>query len=119
MKTFDDLDFGDHPGKADLSAEYLAKMGPTFNVQARMDFDNGWGVSVIQGNCSYGGKDGLWELAVMHDGGLHYDNPAAKGDVCGYLKPEDVTDLMAQVQAFEADADVVAAEYKRTKGDDE
>jgi hypothetical protein len=71
-------------------------------IISRLQFDNGYGVSVAKHDSSYGGKLGLYELAVLDSyGELHYDNPVAKGDVVGYLREEDVTDAMALIQKFE------------------
>ena len=64
-------------------------------------FPNGWGVSVIRGPHTYGGDQGLYELAVMYDHEIHYDNPVADNDVLGYLTPEDVTNKMILVQEFD------------------
>lgn len=70
--------------------------------RARHFFDNHYGVSVVRGPYSYGGRDGLYELAVMHmapgdeNSELVYDTPITN-DVIGYLTPEEVTDLMKQV----------------------
>ena len=89
MKTFKDLDFQPHPN-----------MGHAAGVQARMDFENGFGVSVVQSPYTYGGDRGLYELAVFKNGHIHYDNPVANGDVVGYLRPEDVTDAMLVIQKF-------------------
>ncbi len=87
MKTFNDLIFKDREiGLGEI---------------ARIEFENGWGVSVVKGPYTYGGRDGLYELAVLKNGHIHYDNPVASGDVVGYLRPEDVTDAMAVVQKFE------------------
>lgn len=86
MKTFEDLEFKEQ--------EYHR------GVQARLYFENGWGVSVVCGPHTYGGERGLYELAVIKDGDLHYDNIVANGDVVGYLRPEDVTDCMKLVQEF-------------------
>jgi hypothetical protein len=66
--------------------------------QARMTFENGYGVSVVSHTYSYGGKDGLFEVAVLgKDGNLTYDTPVTN-DVIGYLTEEDVTDVLKQVQ---------------------
>jgi hypothetical protein len=66
--------------------------------KARMAFENGYGVSVVSHTYSYGGKDGLFEIAVLDkDGDLTYDTPVTN-DVIGYLTEEDVTDVMKQVQ---------------------
>lgn len=86
MKTFNDLPF------ETIDTEFLV------GKKARMDFDNGYGVSVVRHNMSYGGRDGLYEMAVMYDNDIHYDNPVAGGDVIGYLTEEEVTDLMKKVQ---------------------
>ena len=86
MKTFKDLEFKNH------------QIGD--GVQSRMDFDNGFGVSVVRHEYSYGSKDGLYELAVFKDGEIHYDNKVANGDVVGYLREEDVTDAMLVIQKF-------------------
>jgi hypothetical protein len=86
MKTFKDLEFNQHP----------IGMG----LQARMEFDNGFEVSVVKGPHTYGGDRGLYELAVFKDGEIHYDNPIANGDVVGYLREEDVTDAMLVIQKF-------------------
>lgn len=87
MKTFKDLEFTEH-------FHHLGGM------QARMDFHNGFGVSVVKSPFTYGGDKGLYELAVFKDGHIHYDNDIAKGDVVGYLRPEDVSDAMLVIQKF-------------------
>lgn len=87
MKTFKDLEF------KTLSDPY--KQGKV----SRVMFDNGWGASVVSHTFSYGGKSGLYELAVLDsDGELHYDNSVAQGDVRGYLSEDVVTDLLIQIQ---------------------
>ena len=86
MKKFEDLDF--------------VKLDDGFMVgkQARMIFDNGYGVSVVSHTYSYGGKDGLFEVAVLdEDGDLTYNTPVTN-DVIGFLNPDEVTDIMEQVQ---------------------
>ena len=66
--------------------------------KARMHFENGYGVSVVSHSYSYGGRDGLYEIAVLDsDDNLTYDTPVTN-DVIGYLTEEDVTDVMKQVQ---------------------
>jgi hypothetical protein len=87
MKVFEDLEFRMIPSKDG-------------GIHATMDFENGFGVSVVQSPYTYGGDKGLYELAVIKDGDIHYDNPVAKGDVVGYLRPEDVTDAMLVIQKF-------------------
>jgi hypothetical protein len=85
MKTFKDLKFSEHP----------SHMG---GVQARIQFDNGYGASVVKTPYTYGGDKGLYELAVLDsEGSLTYAT-SVTNDVIGYLRPEDVTDVMAKIQ---------------------
>ena len=87
MKTFKDLEF-----------EQLNDAPFMVGKKARMHFDNGYGVSVVSHTHSYGGRSGLYEVAVLdEDGLLTYETPVTN-DVLGYLTEEDVTDVMKQVQ---------------------
>ena len=87
MKTFKDLDFQPPPN-----------MGHVGGVQARIQFDNGYGASVVRSQYTYGGDRGLYELPVFgKDGHITYDTPITN-DVIGYLRPEDVTDVMEKIQ---------------------
>lgn len=69
--------------------------------QAKLFFNNGYGVSVIIGTYSYGGREGLYELAVLKgkedDWNLCYTTKITD-DVIGYLSPDQVTKYMKQVQ---------------------
>lgn len=87
MKTFNDL-------------EFIHEVMYDDKVWSRsyMIFDNGYGISVIRGPYSYGGQRGLYELAVLdRDGLITYETPVTS-DVIGYLKPEDVTKHMIEIQ---------------------
>lgn len=83
--TFDDLKFEAHPnwGLPDK--------------QAKAAFENGYGASVIRGKHSYGGSEGLYELAVLIGNNLCYDTPITD-DVLGYLTEDDVTRLLRQIE---------------------
>ena len=84
MKTFDDLEFIPH----------IMGVG----IMSSTQFDNGYGASVIKSPYSYGGNQGLYELAVLNsEGELIYSTPITD-DVIGWLRPEDVTDLLKQIQ---------------------
>jgi hypothetical protein len=90
MKTFNDLEFIDHP----MGAEYGG-------IISRISFDNGYGASIVKGPMSYGGDRGLYELSVLDSNGeLKYDTPVTS-DVEGYLSEEDVTKLLEQIQKLE------------------
>ena len=85
MKTFKDLEF--LPFHSD-------------GVYAKMMFENGLGASIVRTSFSYGGKNGLYEVAVLDtDGDLTYDTDVTD-DVIGHLTPEQVTEIMEQIQAL-------------------
>ncbi len=84
MKNFKDLVFEDRPHD----------MG----IASRIQFDNGYGASVVKGPYTYGGKDGLYEMAVLDDSGnLTYDTPITN-DVIGYLSEDEVNDYLTKIQ---------------------
>ena len=85
MKTFKDIEFKPNP------------MGADFGIVSRTKFDNGYEVSVVNSPYTYGGDMGLYELAIFKDGEICYDTPITD-DVIGYLKPEDVTELIQKIQ---------------------
>jgi len=88
MKTFNDLEFN--------------KLDSFYNgVQARVIFENGYGASVVKHDFSYGGKDGLYELAVIKDDDLCYTTPVTN-DVEGYLSEDEVTELLKQIQELKS-----------------
>lgn len=62
------------------------------------DFDNGYSASVIRGPMSFGGRQGLWEIAVLHEGELTYDTPL--GDVLGRLNDEEVARVLVEIAAL-------------------
>jgi hypothetical protein len=89
MKKFEDLEF-----------EKIENDSHRIGMKCRMMFENGYGVSVVSHTHSYGGKDGLFEIAVLgKDGDLTYDTPVTN-DVIGYLNREEVTKIMEQVQSL-------------------
>ena len=87
MKTFKDLEF------IELD-QYMN------GVAARIMFENGFGASVVCHSFSYGGKNGLYEVAVLDtDGEITYDTDVTS-DVIGHLTPEQVTETMAFIQVL-------------------
>jgi hypothetical protein len=85
MKQFKDIVFKANP------------MGDDFGIVSRTQFDNGYEVSVVKSPYTYGGDKGLYELAIFKDGEITYAT-SITNDVMGYLRPEDVTDVMAKIQ---------------------
>lgn len=87
--TFDDLVFGPHPRMS--------------GVQAIVFFPNGYGASVIKGDYSYGGRNNLYELAVIKgvegEWVLSYETDITD-DVLGHLTPDQVTGYLQRIEAL-------------------
>lgn len=85
MATFNDLKF-----KRERSL-----LG--FMDRARLQFPNGYGISVVRGTYSYGGDEGLYECAVLKDNKLCYDTPITD-DVIGYCDEDKVNEIIKQIE---------------------
>lgn len=68
---------------------------------ARVEFVNGYEASVVRHAYSYGGDEGLVEIAVLHDGELVYDTPVT-GDVRGFLDEDEVIEVLAEIERLPA-----------------
>jgi hypothetical protein len=63
-------------------------------------FKNGYGASVVKHEGSYGGKSGLWELAVLDaEGSLCYDTEITS-DVIGHLNDPEVDQLLGRIADY-------------------
>lgn len=62
-------------------------------------FDNGYEASVVSNEMTYGGKSGLFEVAVMKDGEIVYNTPVTS-DVVGWLDFAGVADILNQIKAL-------------------
>jgi hypothetical protein len=84
---FSDLNFEPHPNWD--------------GVQAKHFFDNGYGVSIIKSSNSYGGSEGLYELAVLkeleEEWKICYDTHITD-DVLGYQSEEEIENLLQEVK---------------------
>lgn len=93
---FHDLLFGPHPA-AD-------------GIHASKAFPNGFAVSVIRGSQSYGGPEGLFEVAILRvvQGGPAYEIAYDTGltdDVIGHLDEDGVSEVMKRVQDLKRRSD--------------
>ncbi len=65
-------------------------------------FPNGYGASVIQGPYTYGGSQGLFEIAVLDRAGeLDYSTPVTS-DVVGFLDVPGVDKVLAEIAGLPA-----------------
>ena len=60
-------------------------------------FDNGYGASVVCNSCSYGGKDGLFEVAVLKGDDICY-NTDITGDVIGWCGFAKVAEILERIK---------------------
>ena len=72
-------------------------------IQALVFFNNGFGASVVKSDFSYGGKGGLYELAVISgnqdDWAITYKGESPY-DSLGYLTEENVEKYLKQIEAI-------------------
>ena len=70
--------------------------------QYMFEFDNGYGASVIRSTYSYGGNNGLFELAVINwidkDNWDFNYNTEITSEVIGYLTEEEVNDILDKIK---------------------
>jgi len=84
VTTFQELKFQDH-----------TLVG---RKQCIVQFPNGYGASIVQGPHTYGGSNGLYELAVFgKNGEISYDTPITN-DVLGYLSELEVEKTLADIK---------------------
>lgn len=92
VKTFEDLRFKERPETESAVREY-----------AQIFFPNKYGISVIRGPETYGGPLGLYEAAVIKRKGKGVKvvtSTPVTGSVIGWLKPTEVTIIMAEIQSL-------------------
>ena len=87
MKTFNDLTFGCHinPSIKDVK-------------QARMQFDNGYGISVLLGGKGiYSNGFDTYEVAILYNDELCYDSGLCD-DIFAYRTESEITKIMEKIQ---------------------
>lgn len=60
-------------------------------------FPNGFGASVVKHDHSYGGKSGLWELAVLDAESHLCYYTAITDDVIGHLNDPEVDNILGKI----------------------
>lgn len=99
-----------HDLMSEGTSRYITEANPRYITEANPHpgrwggqivyrFPNGYGASVIRHEYSYGGPQGLFELAVLDGKGLCYDTPVTE-DVEGHLTPAEVDRLLLQIKAL-------------------
>ena len=91
----------------DMSKVIQERFGTPDAYQMVYKFDNGYGASVIRHKYSYGGDEGLFELAVIrfeNEDAWHlcYDTPITE-DVLGHLEEEEVLNILNKIELLKAE----------------
>ena len=96
IKTFKDLEFEMHP--ISLNAKPQGTKSFSSNSKhAVMEFENGYGVSVIFGEQFYSNGIDTYEVAVLKDGFICYKTYITD-NVVAYITEDEVTEIMRKVQ---------------------
>ena len=104
-----------------IDSRYLVVDRPLWEGRQRLyRFENNFGASVVRHNGSYGGYEGLWELAVIKwseeprdpdydfggafdpgapDWELVYDTPITD-DVIGWLKESEIEPILLKIKSL-------------------
>ena len=96
IKTFKDLEFETHPILLDAKSQDTKEMLAN-SKHAVMEFENGYGVSVLFGEQFYSNGVDTYEVGILKDGYLCYDTHLTD-DVLGYQDEEEVAEIMRKVQ---------------------
>ena len=72
--------------------------GQQMNKYIRViEFENGYSASIVSHDMSYGGKEGLFEIALLHDGEMVYDTPVTH-DTIGWLDFAGVAGILKDIE---------------------
>jgi len=72
---------------------------PEGDFFGELAFPNGYGASVVRHKYSYGGDEGLFEIAVLRSGKIVYDTPITN-DVIGFCDPGVVDYYLNKIAAL-------------------
>lgn len=72
----------------------------TNQYQRVYTFDNGYGASVVSSNMTYGGNQGLFEVAVLDKNGEICYDTSVTNDVVGFLDFADVADILNKIRSL-------------------
>lgn len=66
---------------------------------ARIEFENGYGASVLIGSQFYSNGVDTYELAVLYEGEITY-NTDITDDVLGHLSKEEVNEILIKIKSL-------------------
>jgi len=71
--------------------------GGEYLSRAVVPFENGYKASIVIGPYTYGGKKGLFEIAILDDKGEVTYNTPITNDVIGHLTEQGVEEVLQQI----------------------
>ena len=72
-------------------------------IHAIVEFPNGWGASIVQNEVSYGGKSGLFEIAVLGKDGSVNSQTDITDDVVGWCDEGDIDRILSAISKLDSD----------------
>ena len=64
------------------------------------EFPNGYGISIIRHEYTYGASEGLWEAALLKDDTISYRDDIFDNSVEGHLTVKDIKERIEQIMSF-------------------
>lgn len=97
LKQFKDLVFKQHEMTKNAFLLPSSIREEYMNAKhAKMQFENGYGISVLKGTLFYSNGIDTYEVAVLDNNGICY-NTSITNDV-GYVDANEVSNIMKQIQ---------------------
>lgn len=98
LKQFKDLVFKQHEMTKNAFLLPSSIREEYMNAKhAKMQFENGYGISVLKGTLFYSNGIDTYEVAVLDNNGICY-NTSITNDVIGHVDANEVSNIMKQIQ---------------------
>jgi hypothetical protein len=71
-------------------------------IQGLVVLNNGYTLSIVKGEHTYGGDKGLYEMAIFYAGNIVEEHPILEGTsgVVGWLDEKEVEELIKQLRRY-------------------
>ena len=87
-----------------------------FEVNEKVYFENGYGASIVKGAGTFGYEQDLYELAIIDwNDEIIYDKGITEDGVAGYLKTDDVFELIEEIKQLPFPAELKGQQRPQNK----
>ena len=71
-------------------------------IQGLVVLNNGYTLSIVKGEYTYGGDKGFYEMAIFYEGDIVEEHPILEGTsgVVGWLDEKEVEELIKQLRRY-------------------